>query len=225
VLSSSILNIFASSPIKPMQKHMAKIIECVLHLQPFFSHVLKGDWGAAKDSNKDIVSLEAEADNLKKEIRLHLPNSLFMPVARTDLLGLLASQDKIANKAKHISGLVLGRKMAFPGDIADKLAQFVQSSIDAPVLAQKAINELDDLVEVGFKGREVKIVEDMILELDKVERNADNLQMELRAQLFDIEKDINPIDAIFFYKIIDWIAEMADRAQHVGHRIESLLAR
>ena len=37
---------------------------------------------------------------LKKDLRLNMPSSLLMPVARTDLLDLLMIQDKIANSAK-----------------------------------------------------------------------------------------------------------------------------
>ena len=224
MLSSSILKIFAHSPIKPMQQHMEKVFGCVNELKPFFENVIKQNWDKAKKNHKQIMQLEEEADNLKREIRLHMPNSLFLPVARADLLELLTQQDKIANKAKHISGLVYGRNMVIFPVIENNFKSFLQRGIDAIALANKAINELDDLVEAGFKGREVKIVEKMILELEQVERDTDNMQVDLRQQLFTIEKTLDPIDVIFFYKIIDWTAELADRAQTVGQRLESLLA-
>ena len=37
-----------------------------------------------------------------------------MPVPREDLLELLLVQDKIANRTKDVSGIVLGRKMQIP---------------------------------------------------------------------------------------------------------------
>ena len=37
-----------------------------------------------------------------------------MPVERTDMLELLKQQDKIANKAKDISGQVIGRQIKIP---------------------------------------------------------------------------------------------------------------
>ena len=225
MIKSPILNIFAKSPIKPMQKHMDKIHTCVKELIPFFNLVFEQKWQECQVIHQKIVQLEEEADNLKKEIRLHLPNSLFLPVARGDLLGLLTSQDKIASKAKYISGLISSRNIYFPPVIGKGFKQFVQRGIDATELAKKAINELDELVETGFKGREVKVVEDMILELDQVERDTDNMQITLRADLFTIEKTLDPVDVIFLYKLIDWTGDLADRAQHVGHRLESLLAR
>ena len=41
-----------------------------------------------------------------------------MPVPREDLLELLLVQDKMANRAKDVSGIVFGRKMVIPPVIA-----------------------------------------------------------------------------------------------------------
>ena len=96
---STILDLFANSPMKPMQTHMQKVQECVDQLPIFLDAVFNKEWDKVESLQKDIRSLENEADELKKQLRLHLPSGLFMPVARTDLLALLASQDKIANKS------------------------------------------------------------------------------------------------------------------------------
>jgi uncharacterized protein len=224
MLGSNILKVFGESPIKPMLHHMEYIVSCVKELQPFFEAVLKQDWERASGVHTSILKLESKADDLKKEIRLHLSNTLLMPIARIDLLSLLTTQDKVASKAKHIASLVLGRKTVLPETIASHYLAFVRRSIDSILQAQKAILELDGLLESGFKGRAVKTVGKMVLELDQIERDTDEFQVSLRQKLFEIEKTLDPIDTIFLYKIIDWTAGVADRAQHVGHRLESLLA-
>lgn len=224
MFQSTILKVFAKSPIKPMQEHMQIISECVNNLIPFFESALRSEWETAQSLHDQIMLKESQADDLKKEIRLHLPHSLFLPVSRGDLLGLLTTQDKIASKAKHISGMVLSRKMKFPEQISVNICTFVARSIAACTLACKAINELEELVETGFKGKEVEVVETMIVELNDIERDTDDMQYNLRSKLFSIEKSLDPVDVIFQYKIIDWIAELADRAQHAGNRLESLLA-
>ena len=58
---------------------------------------------------------------MKRDIRLHLPKSIFLQVSRSDILELLAAQDRVANKAKDIAGLTLGRKMVFPEKIIPTL--------------------------------------------------------------------------------------------------------
>ncbi|MEJ2140924.1 MAG: TIGR00153 family protein [Gammaproteobacteria bacterium] len=222
---TTISSLFGSSPVRPLQTHMASVQECIAELIPFFESALKEDWKEAKAQQKKIAKLEGKADKLKRQLRLQLPNSLFMPVDRRDLLELLTMQDKIANKAKDIAGLIIGRKMTFPESINDKLVAFVSRCIDASKQAQKAINELDELVETGFGGREVKLVESMIKELDSIESDTDKIQVKVRAQLFKKEKDLPPVDVMFMYRVIDWIGDLGDLSQRVGSRLELMLAR
>lgn len=220
-----ISSLFGRSPVKPLQDHMAAAHKCISQLLPFFDAVLANDWDKVEELQKEVARLENEADELKRELRMHLPNSLLMPVSRRDLLEVLSMQDKIANKAKDIAGLITGRKMSFPSEIAPLLKEYVQRSIDASEQACVAINEFDELVETGFSGREVKLVESMIEKLDEIESDNDRIQVQVRAAMFKLEKDLPPIDVIFMYKIIDWIGELADRAQRVGSRMELMLAR
>lgn len=51
------------------------------------------------------------------------------------------------------------------------------------------------------------------------------LQIELRQQLMVIEADMNPIDVMFLYKILEWVGGIADQAQRVGARLEVMLSR
>ncbi len=220
-----ILDLFAASPMKPMQTHMEKVQECVSILPEFFDAVFSENWDEMLVLQKKIRTIENEADEMKKTLRLNLPRGLFMPVARIDLLNLLSSQDKIANKAKDIAGLITGRKMIFPLTIRDDLKAYLARSLDAAVQAGKAIKQLDELLESGFKGREVTIVEEMIDELDKIENDADVLQIKMRRKLFDLEESLPAVNVIFFYKVIDWVGDIADMSQQVGSRLELLLAR
>lgn len=225
VAKSYIGSLFGTSPVRPLQKHMASVQECINVLPEFFQLVLKEDWKEAKIIQKRIRKLEQEADKLKKDLRMHLPKSLFMPVSRRDLLEVLTMQDKIANKAKDIAGLVLGRKMVFPENIGPRFMEFIDRCIDASRQAQKAINELDELVETGFGGGEIKVVESMLTKLDKIENDTDKIQVGIRAALIKIERDLPPIDVMFLYKIIDWTGELADISQRVGSRLQLMLAR
>ncbi|MCL1051354.1 TIGR00153 family protein [Shewanella abyssi] len=222
---NSILGVFAKSPIKPLQEHIDKVYDCALLLVPFFEATASGDWDKAVQLRKQISLAEQEADSLKREIRLTLPGGLFMPVERTDLLELLTQQDKIANKAKDISGRIIGRELVIPHAIQEPFIAYLQRCLDAVALSKQAINELDDLLETGFRGREVDLVAKMISELDSIEDDTDVLQIKIRRQLFAIESDFNPVDVMFLYKIIEWVGDLADLAERVGSRLELMLAR
>jgi TIGR00153 family protein len=222
---SFVFSMFGSSPVSPLQQHMAKVQVCVQEVIPFLEAALAQDWTRAREVQKRIAVLEGEADALKKELRLHLPRGWMMPVSRRDLLEALRMQDKIANKTKDIAGLIIGRRMVFPPEIAAKLLEFARRCIDATAQAQLAINELDELVETGFRGHEVELVEKMITELDAIEADTDTLQVEVRDLLFAREKELYAVDVMFMYNVIDWIGDLGDLAQRVGSRLLMMLAR
>ncbi|WP_188628558.1 TIGR00153 family protein [Oceanisphaera marina] len=222
---NTILGLFAKSPIKPLQKHVAKVHEAAQQLVPFFDAMWERDWEQAELIQRRISQLEREADTLKREIRLKLPRGLFMPVERTDMLELLTQQDKIANKAKDISGRIVGRQMLIPLELKSAFMVYLSRCIDATAQAAKAIDELDELLETGFKGREMDLVSEMIHQLDLIEDDTDVMQAKLRKQLQAIEEGYNPIDVMFLYKILEWVGDLADQAERVGARLELMLSR
>jgi len=224
-MANFLANVFGASPVKPLQQHMDKVCACVSELTPFFKATFAQNWDEVQKLRSSISQLEREADDLKKEIRLQLPKGIMLPVSRRDLLEVLTMQDKIANKAKDISGIILGRRMQFPDVVMENYAAFVSRCIDATLQAQTAINELDELVQTGFRGKEVELVESMILKLDDIEQDTDSLQVDIRYALFEIEKELPPVDVMFLYKVIDGTGEVADLAQRVGSRLQLMLAR
>ncbi|TCK16477.1 TIGR00153 family protein [Marinobacterium mangrovicola] len=225
MVNSPLFQMFARSPFLPIQEHIAKAQDCAAELVPFFQAVIKEDWAEVAECQQRITSLEHEADDIKRKIRQNLPGNLFLPVARTDLLDLVRMQDKIANKAKDIAGLILGRQMTIPQNLQQGLINFLTTALQTTDQAKTALNELDELVTSGFRGHEIDLVERLLVELDRLEHETDAHERELRSALFAVERDLYAVDVMFLYQIITWIGDLANRAQQVGSRLQLLLAR
>jgi len=224
-MANPILSLFGHSPIKPLQNHMHTVVQCVELLTPFFQAVIKEDWEAVEATYNSIAEFEGQADDQKQDIRLHLPKSLFMPINRSDLIQLLSKQDKICNTAKDIAGIMLGRKQVIPKKIATDMTAYVKSAVAVAVEAKVVIDELDELIGSGFGGREIDRINRCITKLEKAEDKNDKRQITLRAKLHEIEADLPPIDAMFMYKTIEAIGNLADRAQSAGEQIQVIIAR
>jgi hypothetical protein len=194
-------------------------------LPAFLEAAQDDDWKLAEEIFKRIGEAEEAADKLKRSVRRHLPNSLFLPVPRTDLLELVTIQDHVANTAKDIAGLMLGREMRFPDKLEKHLLEFARACTATCEQALVAIRELDELLEVGFTGREVVRVEGLIKELDKLEGRTDKQSKALRARLFKLERKLYAVDVMFYYKVIELLAGLADSAERVGHRLQILMAK
>lgn len=222
---ANLSNLFGRSPIKPLQEHMALATKAATELIGFFEAVTGNNWSSAGEIQQQIVDYEHQADEIKKQLRLHLPKSLFLPVPRADLLELLSMQDRIPNRAKDIAGIIIGRRMSIPAIMKAQMNEFVRASVAAAEQALSAINGLDELLETGFSGRELAAVEQMIKELDELEEKADRLEIGVRTSLFALEAQLPPVDVMFLYNIIDWVGDIANRAHDVGGRLQLLLAR
>ncbi len=221
----SLLTLFAKSPLKPLYEQILKVHECCCLLPAFFECVFNDDWENASKIQQKISTVEKEADAIKRQIRINLPNSLFMPVDRGDLLELLTQQDKIANKTKDIAGLMLGRQLHIPQEVKDDFMRYIKRCLDATELATKVIHELEDLLESGFRGKERQVVESMVKDLDIIEDDTDQIQIALRRNLYLRESEFNPIDAMFLYRVLDKIGDLADQAERVGSRLELMISK
>ena len=88
-----------------------------------------------------------------------------------------------------------------------------------------ATGTMDELLEVGFTGREVKRVEAMLKELDKLEGRTDKQAVNLRGRLFKLEADLPPVDVMFYYRVLALLSGIADAAERVGDRLQIVMAK
>jgi predicted phosphate transport protein (TIGR00153 family) len=216
-------NLFGRSPIRPMQKHMHAAVACARMVLPLFDAMTSGDRAALPGLRAEIDRLEHEADHLKHEIRRHLPRRLMLAVERRDLLEILDFQDSIADTAQDVAELVDQRAMLVPDSMKEGMLELVRRVLDACEAAGKIIDELDELVETGFLGREVDRVEVMITDLSLIESDTDALAEALQRQLFTLEDELG-VGTFFWWQIINLVAGMADYAERVGNRLRLLTA-
>jgi predicted phosphate transport protein (TIGR00153 family) len=221
----SVTILFAKSPIKPLQEHMHAVVECVQQVPPLFEALCLGDRESIIQANRSIDELESKADRLKNDLRAHLPRRLLLPVDRRDLLEILDLQDTIADQAEDIAELLVERPMPVPETMRRALLDLVRAVERTCLGACEVIDTLDELVEIGFRGREASRVERMIDELGALETDTDRLEVELIRELFRLEEELSPVSVMLWYHLIQWIGNLADNAEKVGNRLRLLIAR
>ena len=218
-----ISSLFGHSPIRPMQQHMKAAVSCAREVLPLVEAMAAGDMAAIADRRAEICRLEHVADEIKNEIRSNLPQRFFMAVSRRDMLEILDYQDSIADVAQDVAELAEIRSMKIPEPMREPMHELVRRVIATCEQAERIIDRLDELVETGFGAREVARVEEMINAVNREESETDAVAEECLRTLFGIEDELG-VSTLFWYKIIHWIAEMADYAERVGNRLRLLIA-
>ncbi len=222
---NTLSRLFGKSPFTALQSHMKVVLECAREVKPLIEALARGDEAMVNAAKDRIYAREAEADRIKNELRLHLPKSLFMPVDRRDLLEVLHLQDTIANTAQDIAELLIERQMTIPDFMQEPLIALTERCIETCEHSASVIGELDELLAMGFRGREVDKVDAMLKELNDIEDETDELGVALARALFDHEDEMKPVSVMMWYRLIEWIGDLADYAEKVGDRLRLLIAR
>ena len=222
---AALASLFGRSPIKPMQEHIGIVVKCAGEVPALFEALCNDDKDGVIAAKERIFTLEETADDIKNQLRAHLPKSLLLPVDRRDLLEVLDLQDSIADTAQDIAGLLMERPMEVLPELKEPLLALTRRCVDACEQSAKIINELDELVATGFRGPESERVSKMVDELNEIENHTDEMGMALTHKLFALEDQMKPVSVFFWYQLIQWVGDLADYAEKVGNRLRLLMAR
>lgn len=217
-------SIFGRSPFAPLQQHMVQAVKAVQPLKPFFEALHQNDYAEMKKLRIQIEEAESAADQIKNNVRDHLPRSIFMPIDRRDLLEVLDMQDSIADTAEDIAELLDYRKMTLPESIQSDLMKFVAVAEKTCSLGEDVSHEFGNLVESGFGIRATEKLLKMIQGISDAEDEADEHEAQLIRKLFEVEDQMKSVDVVFWYEIFGWIGDLADYTKKMGNRIRLMVA-
>lgn len=221
----SLSGLLRQSPFKPIQQHMRTVFSCICLLPPLFDALYRKDLPQVRDFAGQIGLLESEADKIKNTFRLNLPRSLFLPVDREDLLGLISDQDTIADTVEEIGQILSYRDMEVPEALKEILDELLEGTMEISSDAKALIEQLDELLEVGFGGREMEKVSGMITGLRRSEHNIDAIMHRTRRALFAVESQLDPVSVMFWYKLIDLVGSISDQSENMADRLLLFLSK
>ena len=216
----AISDVISNSPLALLERHAGVCVDCVERLPLYFAEAHANRWGRASDVREEICRFEGLADELKQDVRSNLPRGLWMSVSRADLLELVRVQDKMANGVKEVSGISLGRQLAFPAAMTSEVADFIEVVVQVGRAVVKIIGATRELSRSAFGTRQTNVILDFVSQVEADERRADEMQAALRARLREYEADLSAVDAIFLYQLLAAIGDIADNAEKVAHRAQ-----
>jgi predicted phosphate transport protein (TIGR00153 family) len=221
----SLSGLLRGSPFKPIQEHMRVVFSCICLIPVLFDALYRKDKQQVFEIAEQIKTLETEADKLKSTFRLNMPKSLFLPVDRKDLLSLVSEQDHLAGTTEEIGKILTYRDMDVPEAIKELLDELLEGTMEISSEAKGMIERLDELLEVGFGGRELDKTSEMIAGVRRSEHNIDAIMHRTRRALFSIESELDPVSVIFWYEIIDLLGQISDQCENLADRFLLFLSK
>ena len=220
-----IQDLFGKSPFGPLVEHTKKVHECVEMLKPLMEALVNEDYEEIHRLQDKISRLEYEADNIKHEVRQHLPRRYFMPVERVELERFISCQDKIADKVEDFAVILTLRKTKLHPDVMDKFFDFIEQIFQVTGTLLGAAVELKNLAEVSFSGAEARHVLDILHGLNEEEWKADRMARSLSKDVYALEKQLDPITIIFYEKMILTLSAIANEAENAGDMLRTMIVK
>jgi len=220
-----IFDLFRKSPFQPLQEMMEKVKECAHQARPLYEALMEEDKENLQEIVNRISHLEFEADQIKNRIRSTLPRGILMPVARGDILEILANEDAIADATEDVAVLMTLKDLKVTPQLRECLMDLVDRAIGVVDMASKVIDELDVLVETSFGGAEAQRVISMIDEVCDMEHHADEAQRKVTKGLLNHEEVYTPGELWLWLKIVAKTGDIANYAERMCNRIRLFLSK
>ncbi|MBF0181077.1 MAG: DUF47 family protein [Magnetococcales bacterium] len=222
---SPLQSLFGKSPFKALQQHMRKVNECAEQLPTLIDAVVAGDRNQVQAIATRIQELEKEAETMENDLFLHLPKSLFMAVDRRDLLVILDFNDEVADECLRLANRLLVAQHPPSTAVGEELKDATRKCLHVVQQSKRIMEEMDELVETGFAGREAKLVMGLIEELGAARKDAEGTMQRLAGRLFEVEGAVAPLAVIYWSQVLDELSRIPAAADKAGSRVRLLLAR
>ena len=163
-----------------------------------------------------IKDIEHQGDEITHAIFKALNQSFVTPFDRDDIGNLTTALDDVLDEIEEAARRLRIYRIAEPTPLS---VQFAQIILDQAHVVARLIPRLEDL-------REQREIRDDIVELHRLENEADDLMEEALAGLYTGVTDVPGLIAAVQWKDIYEVLEGAtDRAERVGVVVESILVK
>jgi hypothetical protein len=216
-----ISSLFYKSPFEDLGKHADKVKECAHLLREAVICHMGQECKRFDLLTEQVAQLESEADDIKRNIRNHLPRGILMPVDKFQFFQYLREQDKVLDEVEEALFWLSFRPEGIPSELAVEIHHLVEA-VTQPI---EMLPELVALAIEYFKSRskeQRKKMKGLIRDIRQHEREADHLERELKFKIFATIKD-----ALIVYhlvRLVEHIGDIADHAQNASDRMRAMIA-
>jgi predicted phosphate transport protein (TIGR00153 family) len=223
-IRTPILQTLRKSPFDGLQKHFKYVKIGISALEKAVKFYMKGDLDNFKKFGDKVNKSEDLADQVKGNIRNHLPKFIFIPIDKGDFLALLSEADGILDSAEDVVVLMDMRKTKIPKNIKVEFLEIMKKALETVEALGTAMELFKFMLDSSFGGRSRQEIKQVIHSIHKLEHESDLIEKEISKQLFN-DSDLDAIAVVHLLKIVDRMGCMADHSENAADKIRAMLAK
>ena len=219
----SFFSLFYESPLIKLKNHADKVKECAWMFKRAVNCYVEQDCEEFDELTEEVAKLESQADELKRNLRNHLPRGIFMPMDKFVLLDCLREQDHVLDDVEEALYWLSFKPMA---GIPEELVGDFLHLIDAVIPAIEKLPEMSDQAIAYFKNSTEENrnkLKSIIREIYQAEKEADHLEHELKKNAFALLDD--PVEIYHIVRLVEIVGDICDHAQNASDRMRTMIAR
>jgi len=217
----SFFSLFFESPFVKLKNHANKVKECAWMFKRAVECYVQQDCEEFDKLTEDVAMLESQADELKRNLRNHLPRGIFMPVDKFVLLDCLREQDHVLDDVEEALYWLSFKPM---GGIPEELVGDFLDLIDAVIPAIEKMPDMSEQAIVYFRSgteEQRNKLKSIVREIYQAEKEADHLEHELKKKAFLDD----PVEIYHIVRLVEIVGDICDHAQNASDRMRTMIAR
>lgn len=220
-MRSTFMHLFFKSPFENLKLHADKVAECGKLFQKAVECHLANECEEFNSLTDKVARMESEADEIKRNIRGHLPRGILMPVDNFQFFLYLREQDKVLDSVEESLFWLSFRPEAVDEQVGEDLYYLVKTVV--PIIEKLApmVEEAHSYFRSRSEERRVTI-KSMIRDIRQIEKESDHLEKELKMKVFGLVKDT--LQVYHLVRLVETIGDIADHAQNATDMMRAMIA-
>jgi predicted phosphate transport protein (TIGR00153 family) len=222
-MRTALLSLFRKSPFENLVKHAELVRDSGRPFQQAVLAYLDDSPEDFENFHNQVNRIEHRGDEIKRNIRGHLPRNILLPVDKFQLLWYLREQDKMLDGIQNALHWLSYRKTMVPDEFVDDLLFMVEKVVDV-VSSMYPLVKTADLYFQSYSEKQRELVKYAIRQIRDFESQSDMVERKLKSDFLSYDFE-NPTSAFHLTKLVQYMGSISDHAENAADMMRAMIAR
>lgn len=194
-------------------RHLELVERTVLKFQEALFAYLDEGRKRAGELAEETHHLEAQADDVRREVAMELMGGALLASMRGEFLELIERTDRVANRAESLLYFILLQRITIPEQLRPSLREIGERTVEMMAEVRRAIHAL-------FTDREAALERSRSIE--QMESGIDGLERAAIEQIFQLELEL--AEQIQLREFVSRLADISDEIEDLSDQVEIIVA-